>query len=86
MAESWEFSPDGLKITMKLRQGVKWHNKAPVNGRAVDVDDIIQTGTASSGNGARVETCRQLSQPGRRRCLSMTATDAARSSSSSRSR
>src|SRR5438445_9680022 len=25
MAESWEFSPDRLQITFKLRQGVKWH-------------------------------------------------------------
>jgi ABC-type transport system substrate-binding protein len=39
--ESWEFSPDGLTMTMKLRQGVKWHNKAPVNGRALDIDDIV---------------------------------------------
>ena len=41
LAESWEVSPDGLTITMKLRQGVKWHNKAPVNGRAVDADDVL---------------------------------------------
>src|SRR5262245_28561534 len=24
MAESWEFSPDGLTLTMKLRQGANW--------------------------------------------------------------
>ena len=41
LAESWETSPDGLQITMKLRQGVKWHNKAPVNGRALDIDDVL---------------------------------------------
>src|SRR5438552_12106481 len=31
VAESWEIAPDGTQITMKIRQGVKWHNKAPVN-------------------------------------------------------
>ena len=41
VAESWEWSSDGLQITMKLRQGVKWHNKAPVNGRVLDVDDVL---------------------------------------------
>ena len=41
LAESWEVSPDGLTITMKLRQGVKWHNRAPVNGRTFDVDDVM---------------------------------------------
>jgi ABC-type transport system substrate-binding protein len=41
VAESWEVSPDGLQITMKLRQGVKWHNKAPVNARTLDIDDAV---------------------------------------------
>ena len=41
MAESWEWSPDRLQVTMKLREGVKWHNKAPVNGRPMDVEDIV---------------------------------------------
>jgi len=41
LAESWEVSPDRLTITLKLRQGVKWHNKPPVNGRSVDVQDVI---------------------------------------------
>jgi peptide/nickel transport system substrate-binding protein len=39
--ESWEFSPDGLTVTLKLRQGMKWHNKPPVNGRVLDVDDVL---------------------------------------------
>ena len=41
LAESWEVSDDGLQITMKLRQGAKWHNRSPVNGRAVDTEDIV---------------------------------------------
>ncbi len=43
LVESWETSPDGLQITMKLRQGVKWQNMAPINGRALDVDDVVFT-------------------------------------------
>jgi peptide/nickel transport system substrate-binding protein len=41
LAESWETSGDGLTITMKLRNNVKWHNKSPVNGRAFDSSDVI---------------------------------------------
>lgn len=41
MAASWEWSPDGLQITMKLREGVKFHNKPPVNGRILDMDDVL---------------------------------------------
>src|SRR5438094_357279 len=41
LMESWEFSPDKTQLTFKMRQGVTWHNKAPVNGRAIDADDIL---------------------------------------------
>jgi peptide/nickel transport system substrate-binding protein len=41
IAESWEWSPDRLQLTMKLRNDVKFHNIAPVNGRAVDMDDVL---------------------------------------------
>jgi peptide/nickel transport system substrate-binding protein len=41
IAESWEIGNGGTQITLKLRQGVKWHNKAPVNGRAMDIDDVM---------------------------------------------
>jgi peptide/nickel transport system substrate-binding protein len=41
LAESWEWSPDRLQLTMKLRQGVKWHNKPPINGRLLDAQDIV---------------------------------------------
>src|SRR5262249_42452095 len=43
VAQSWEESPDHLTITMKLRPGVKWHNIAPVNGRDLDIDDVLYT-------------------------------------------
>src|SRR5215207_4838224 len=40
---SWEISPDKLTITLKLRPGVKWHPVAPINGRELDMDDILYT-------------------------------------------
>jgi ABC-type transport system substrate-binding protein len=39
LADGWEFSDDGLTVTFSMRQGVKWHNIAPVNGRVMDMDD-----------------------------------------------
>jgi peptide/nickel transport system substrate-binding protein len=39
-AESWEWAPDNLSLTLKLRQA-KFHNIAPVNGRALDADDVV---------------------------------------------
>ncbi len=38
LAESWETNPD--KFTFKLRQGVKWQNIDPVNGRELVAEDI----------------------------------------------
>ena len=43
MGESWEISPDGLTVTMKLRRGAGWAPQAPVNGRPVDIEDIAHT-------------------------------------------
>jgi peptide/nickel transport system substrate-binding protein len=40
-AESWEIAPDGLTITLKMRPGITWHDVAPVNGREVDIDDVL---------------------------------------------
>ncbi len=36
LAESWEESEDGLSITLKLREGIKFHN-----GRELTADDIV---------------------------------------------
>ena len=41
VAESWEYSPDRLQITLRLRPNVKFHNLPPVNGRVLDVDDVV---------------------------------------------
>jgi peptide/nickel transport system substrate-binding protein len=48
LAESWEVAPDGLTITLKLRNNVKWHNKAPVSGRAFDSSDVVYSWTRYS--------------------------------------
>src|SRR5690349_4744030 len=55
LAESWEFSADKLTLTFKLRQGVKWHNKPPVNGRDFDAAAVVanwQRYEAKGGNRA----------------------------------
>ena len=39
LAESWE-QPDPLTYVFKIRQGVHWHDKAPMNGRALTAKDI----------------------------------------------
>ena len=39
-AESFELSPDRLQLTLRLRQGLKWDAKAPVNGRTIDAQDV----------------------------------------------
>ncbi|HLF79513.1 MAG TPA: ABC transporter substrate-binding protein [Dehalococcoidia bacterium] len=41
LAEKWELSPDHLQITFKLRQGMKWDNRAPTSGRLIDASDVL---------------------------------------------
>jgi ABC-type transport system substrate-binding protein len=42
LAESWEWSPDGLKLTMKIRPN-GWAPLPPLNGRPVTMEDILWT-------------------------------------------
>ena len=39
LAESWEM-PDETTIIVKVRPGVHWHDKAPMNGRELTASDI----------------------------------------------
>lgn len=40
LAESWS-QPNDTTYVFKLRQGVRWHNKPPVNGRELTSADIV---------------------------------------------
>jgi peptide/nickel transport system substrate-binding protein len=40
LATSWE-QPDPTTLTLKLQQGVKFQNVAPVNGRVFNAEDVI---------------------------------------------
>ena len=39
LAERWE-EPDDTTVVFHLRQGVKWHNKLPLNGREFVAEDV----------------------------------------------
>lgn len=43
LATEWEISEDNLTYTFNLREGVKWHNIAPVNGREFTSADVKAT-------------------------------------------
>ena len=43
LAQSWDISADGLTWTFHLRNDVRWHDKAPVNGRAFTSGDVAWT-------------------------------------------
>lgn len=48
LAEKWE-TPDTQTVVLKIRQDVKWQNKAPLNGRAFTAEDakygVLRIGT-----------------------------------------
>ena len=42
IAESWEYVEPTV-LEFKLREGVRWHDKAPLNGRELTADDVVYT-------------------------------------------
>jgi peptide/nickel transport system substrate-binding protein len=40
LAQKWE-QPSELEYLLRLRPGVKWHDKPPVSGRDLTIDDVI---------------------------------------------
>lgn len=40
LVEKWEIPGDGMELLLKVRQDVKWHDKAPISGRAFDAQDM----------------------------------------------
>ena len=44
LAQSWTVSPDGLRVTFKLRDGVKWQSNAAFKPtRTLNADDVVFT-------------------------------------------
>ena len=51
LAESWE-TPDDTTIVLNIRQGVNWHDKAPMNGRELTADDVVYNYHRATGSGS----------------------------------
>ena len=51
LAESWDV-PDPQTYIFHIRQGVRWHDKAPMNGRELTADDIVYNFHRLTGTGS----------------------------------
>jgi peptide/nickel transport system substrate-binding protein len=60
LAESWEGSADARVWTFKLRQGVKWHNVPPLNGRELVALDVKSCFEAYAKEGVQAFTFREI--------------------------
>jgi len=65
LATAWEISDDGLTYTFTLREGVKWQNIAPVNGRDFTSADVKATleGILAEGHQASLMTGLESIEP-----------------------
>src|SRR4029453_3240438 len=60
LAESWQ-SDSSLRVwTFKLRQGVKWHNVAPLNGRELTAADVKYCFEAYAKEGVQTFTFQEI--------------------------
>ena len=76
MAESWEFSPDKLTLTMKIRKDVGTPpNQAPLNGRKLDSSDVVFSWDRWAATGTNRQDLVNAVNPAAP-VLSLTATDA----------
>ena len=60
LAESWQSSSDSRVWTFKLRQGVKWHNVAPLNGRELVAADVKYCFEAYAKEGVQSFTFQEI--------------------------
>src|SRR5215475_15238308 len=60
LAESWQSTPDARVWTFKLRQGVKWHNVAPLNGREFVAADVKYCFEAYAKEGVQSFTFQEI--------------------------
>jgi peptide/nickel transport system substrate-binding protein len=60
LAESWQSSADFRVWTFKLRQGVKWHNVPPLNGREFVAADVKYCFEAYAKEGVQTFTFQEI--------------------------
>jgi len=60
LAESWQASADNRLWTFKLRQGVKWHNVPPLNGRELAAADVKYCFEAYAKEGVQTFNFREI--------------------------
>ena len=60
LAESWQSDSANRVWTFKLRQGVKWHNVAPLNGRELTAADVKYCFEAYAKEGVQAFTFQEI--------------------------
>ena len=74
LAESWE-TPDPTTIVINIRPGVRWHNKAPMNGRELTAQDVEYNFHRYTGLGSGFTEPSQFNSMNAATWESITATD-----------